>query len=162
LSFKEDFPGLKAEDFPNLKAGTYERTSPRDKNYNCVAWTVGNKTDHWWPYPDYFWPPGIRNDDSFEAFVDLYASFGYALCDDGSVEPGFEKVVIFGTSEPTHVAVQLPTGRWSSKLGGFDDDIAHDLEAVAGPLYGRPRRFMKRPGESTGRARRPRKRRKNA
>ena len=47
--------------------------------------------------------------------------------------------------EFTHVALQLPTGRWTSKLGGLED-IEHDtLKALEGIDYGEPVRFMKRP-----------------
>ncbi|MCI0637958.1 MAG: hypothetical protein L0Y72_23715 [Gemmataceae bacterium] len=36
---------------------------------------------------------------------------------------------------PTHAARQLPTGRWSSKLGP-SEDIEHDLHALEGEIYG--------------------------
>ena len=45
----------------------------------------------------------------------------------------------------THAARQLPTGKWTSKLGK-GKDIEHDTpEDVAGGLYGELQEIMKRP-----------------
>ena len=57
----------------------------------------------------------------------------YFQCSDGTLEPGFEKVAIYADSSgtPTHVACQLADGRWSSKLGDWED-IIHALEGLTG------------------------------
>jgi hypothetical protein len=44
-----------------------------------------------------------------------------------------------------HAARQLPTGRWTSKLGKAVD-IEHDTpEGVTGPVYGAVVKFLRRP-----------------
>jgi hypothetical protein len=75
----------------------------------------------------------------------LFSQWGYRRCNDGMREHGWENVAIFATgSVPMHVALQLPSGLWTSKLGGGDDDIEQILGAVCGPLYGTPVRFLRR------------------
>jgi len=45
---------------------------------------------------------------------------------------------------PTHAARQLPSGRWSSKLGPMED-IEHELQDVTGSVYGSVVLVLKRP-----------------
>jgi len=75
---------------------------------------------------------------------------GYVPCADGSLETNFEKVAIYVNSdgEPTHAARQLRNGKWTSKLGNFED-ITHNalLDVADGPApdgYGRPKYYLKR------------------
>ena len=46
---------------------------------------------------------------------------------------------------PTHAARQLPDGKWTSKLGPFEDIKHSTLVCLKGPLYGEPDTYMKRP-----------------
>jgi hypothetical protein len=84
---------------------------------------------------------------SFEA---AYQTLGYGRCQDGALEDGIEKIVLFGKDcagdvIPTHVARQLASGRWTSKLGPFED-ISHEVpDDVSGPAYGNAALFMSRP-----------------
>jgi hypothetical protein len=63
------------------------------------------------------------------------------------MELGFEKLAIFAdeNSEPTHVARQLPSGAWSSKLGAGEDIEHSSLTALEGSVYGRVVQFLRRP-----------------
>lgn len=64
------------------------------------------------------------------AVMAALATTGYEPCDDGNVEEGIEKIAIYGNGEQfEHVARQLDTGRWTSKLGE-SYDIEHELEAL--------------------------------
>ena len=67
-----------------------------------------------------------------------------------ALEQGFEKVALYGTAlEYSHAARQLPSGKWSSKLGK-DVDIEHDTpNDVAGGVYGEVMQIMKRPVSGT-------------
>ncbi|HEY6350039.1 MAG TPA: hypothetical protein VI636_11580, partial [Candidatus Angelobacter sp.] len=62
-----------------------------------------------------------------------------------------EKIAVFGhkaqdgTVTPTHAALQLESGEWTSKLGPFEDITHKKLEDVNGPTYGKPVCFMSRP-----------------
>jgi hypothetical protein len=88
----------------------------------------------------------VPREVSCNAFVAAFLTLGYAACADESVEPGFEKVALFADPEgvPTHAARQLPTGRWTSKLGQ-SEDIEHELRALEGPIYGTVVAILKRP-----------------
>ena len=135
--------------FPNLSRMGYEQTSPCDKKYNCIAWSIGRQDRHFWPDPDGFgeWPISER-EESIECFMAAYVFLGYERCenDDPSLEPGVEKISLFADgSEPTHAARQLPDGRWTSKMGRECEDIAHPLSAVEGPSYGRVVRVLRKP-----------------
>lgn len=144
MGFKEDFPDLEQQNYPSLLPGTYTLTSDCTDDYNCVAWAADDDSTCWWPWEGYFWPPGVTFEESLAAFTEAFATLGYEQCPDGDLEPGWEKVVIFAKgSEPKHVARQIESGAWTSKLGG-SRDIEHELEAVSGPYYGKPALFLKR------------------
>lgn len=141
--------------FSRLRAGEYEITSNIDFGYNCIAWSADDMAHFWWPVSHY-WPSDIRSELSEQAFAELYASLGYERCRDGTLERGFEKVALFAKDgAPAHAARQLPNGRWSSKLGRWED-IMHDLMALAGDglnEYGDVVSFFRRPNMNFGRRR---------
>jgi hypothetical protein len=71
---------------------------------------------------------------------------GFAPCEHGDLEVGFEKLVIYVKGqEVTHMARQLPSGAWTSKLGRLEDIEHEALDAITGDNYGEPRQFLKRP-----------------
>jgi len=133
--------------FPNLKSMEWEETSPIDPRYNCIAYAYGITDQFLWPtiHPQHQWPAGVRNDESVDAFRELYAKIGYTECLSGVPEAGFDKVAIFAydSGEPTHAAIYRD-GKWRSKLGaGWD--ISHDLDGLKGLRYGSPVLYLKRP-----------------
>ena len=114
---------------PGLEGRDYQITGPADEQYNCVAWVLGDTSRRWDPYPEQnaYWPSGLPRDDSIDTFLMLFESQGFERCERMDTEPGFEKIAVFGEEEYfTHVALQLPNGRWSSKLGN-DVVIEHEL-----------------------------------
>jgi hypothetical protein len=133
-----------ADYFPDLEKTGYQVTSPADWRYNCIAWAAGDQSVAWWP-GKFYWPQNASCEETLAAFVQAFQTLGYALCSEGALEEGFEKVAIYAMGDaPKHAARQLANGRWSSKLGQ-EVDIEHVLEGVAGPLYGIPVCFLKRP-----------------
>jgi len=87
-----------------------------------------------------------------EAFVYAYETLGYKLCYDNSLESGIEKIAIFGKNNPadgstipTHAALQLESGEWTSKMGPLEDISHTTVDAVNGPVYGKPIYYMSRP-----------------
>jgi hypothetical protein len=80
------------------------------------------------------------------AMTAALATVGYAPCDDGAAEAGFEKAAVYARGGvPTHVAKQLPGGRWSSKLGK-DCVVSHATTAgLEGAVYGRVVAYLRRP-----------------
>ena len=129
--------------FPNLAAADYTITSPATTRYNCIAWAARDTLRWWWPDPMGvgYWPLGVKRSETCQAFVAAYGTQGFMLCSDGALEPGIEKIALFGTGPagnetPTHAALQLDTGKWTSKLGNFEDIEHSPVEAVSGPKYG--------------------------
>lgn len=136
--------------FPGLRTSPFRVTSPATRDYNCIAWAAGDTAHWWWPDPDpdnaaIFWPPSARREETLDAFTAAFAALGYVPSSGEEPEPGFEKVALFACGAvPTHAARQLPSGRWTSKLG-LSEDIEHDLHAVSGEVYGKVVLVLKRP-----------------
>lgn len=132
--------------FPRLTSANHRETSPATPLYNCVAWAAED-TAHWWQ-PGIYWRPDHwpASDCGLGALEAAFVSLGYDDCSmDDIFESGFAKVALYGAGFLyTHAARQLPTGRWTSKLGkGID--IEHDSpDVVAGGLYGEVMQVMKR------------------
>lgn len=139
-------------ELPNLTDDNCQITSSAKKRYNCIAWAAGNDTRNWWPDPMGigFWPKGAPREVTFDAFIKAYRTLGYELCDNNELEAGSEKIAIFGQFnadgllEPTHAALQLASGEWTSKLGPFEDVRHETLTAVEGPVYGTAMFYMSR------------------
>ncbi len=131
--------------FPRLTPGNHRTTSPASPDYNCVAWAAGD-TEHWWQ-PGVFWPVPTEPDDfGLKTLQQAFAAQGYQGCGaDSGLDAGFEKVALFGAGAfYTHAARQLPSGKWTSKLGSAED-IEHDApEVVAGGVYGEVFLIMRR------------------
>jgi hypothetical protein len=141
-------------EFPYLTDATCEVTSPATGRYNCIAWAAKDDRRWWWPDPlgIGYWPLSAnRRDISLSGFVAAFESLGYQLCLSESLEVGLEKIAIYGIQDaggtvlPTHAALQLPSGEWTSKLGNFEDITHPIVDSVCGPVYGRTLAFMVRP-----------------
>lgn len=139
-------------DFPRLTPNNHRDTSPRDARYNCIAWAAED-TEHWWQ-PGRYWQPADwpLDETGIGALEAAFRTLGYESCEHDTTEPGFNKVAFYaaaGYSYFTHAARQLPSGKWTSKLGK-SIDIEHDTpDAVAGGVYGELVQFMKRADKAT-------------
>jgi hypothetical protein len=137
-------------DFGSLRDAFQVTSWPMD-SYNCIAWAAEDQCYWWWPDPDgeSFWPQGILRQPSIVAFVAAFQTMGYEPCHSYDLEPGFEKIAIFAIgNDVKHMARQLPSGAWTSKLGEWWD-IAHDaVDGVQDPPhhvhYGMKRQAMRR------------------
>ena len=143
-------PGME-DVFPGLRGQAYEIKSPRDDDYNCIAWAAGDNANWWWPDADGqdTWPAGVARLATVAAFGDAFATLGYTPCDDDQLEDDYEKIALFALAGvPKHAARQLPSGRWTSKLGLLQD-IEHTLHDLTGMAYGSVVLVMKRPVVAT-------------
>ena len=137
--------------FPNLGKGEYEITSPALRRYNCIAWAAGEES-RWWepglPFGGYYWPPDAPQENTEQGWAQAFATLGYGPCDGGEHEDGVEKVAIYAAPDgtPTHMARQLPTGEWTSKLGRLEDIRHSTPNSLTGepPAYGTVARCLKR------------------
>ncbi len=138
--------------FPKL-TNSFKITSEFNRKYNCIAWALGID-DVWWE-PDskgtYFWPPSAPRVLTIEAFILAFAYVGFVQCDHDDYEPGFEKIALFADAvgKPTHVARQLPSGNWTSKLGREEDIETETLAELTESDYGEVVAFLRHPRESS-------------
>lgn len=135
--------------FPALKGGKgYQKTSESSTDYNCLSWVLGID---WVNYatdelPGYFWFPGVARVWEMATIRQIVEKHSYIECDSFELEEGYEKIVFYvdDSGSPEHFSRQLPTGKWTSKLGGLWD-IEHDeLDSIAIPEYGTPKVVFKR------------------
>lgn len=133
--------------FPGLTPQNCRDTSPATPEYNCIAWAAGETDRWWWPRSGLgYWPAGVPCVETVQSFVAAFATLGFSYCKGPELEDGMEKVALYAdtSGKPTHMARQLPTGLWTSKLGR-DKDIEHqDPAALNGPIYGRAGIFLAR------------------
>jgi hypothetical protein len=132
---------------PQLKESAYKITSPRDPQYNCVAFAVGDLKAFWYDISvrGYYWPPGVPSADTLAGWIKVFEIHGYSETEDRSLELEYEKVAIYASSDgPEHVARQKASGMWTSKMGK-DVDLEHpSLECLEGDFYGKVVKVMKR------------------
>ena len=87
----------------------------------------------------YYWPTGVARSETVASFKSAYATLGYADCGSPDLEDGLQKIAIYALNDvPTHVARQLATGRWTSKLGDLKDIDHVTLQVLEGASYGYP------------------------
>lgn len=133
-----------------VEGANFRYTSPKKKAYNCVAWAIGISNlqiDMLYFRDAYDLDPNTL-DHSAQGYAEcLTQYYGFELCDSADSEDGFEKIALFEDSRRdfTHAARLLDNGKWTSKMGTYED-IEHDtLDGVSGSFYGKPVVFMKRP-----------------
>jgi hypothetical protein len=116
--------------------------------YRGCGYAAGTRL--WWqPKPlvggPRYWPPGVPEEETIDAYAKAFEFKRYAVCQNGSLEDGYEKVAIFALNGiPKHAALQLDEFCWTSKLGKAED-ISHQLRDIEGNLYGQVSCFMKKP-----------------
>jgi hypothetical protein len=137
--------------FPNINKNNSKITSPATRVYNCAAWAAKENHRRWDPTdPQYYWPHGVPRENTLDAFVQAYKTIGYKPCFDGSYEPGFQKIAIYAKIRadneliPKHVALQLETAEWTSKVGDHEDIIHSSLNVFDGAAYGQAVCFLKK------------------
>ena len=134
------------EFFPNLATSGYEVTSEASSIYNCVAWATGDTADWWDWHPRAYWPTSVPRSRRVEALVQVFGERGYSICENTEKETGYEKVAIYARNGLwEHAARQLEDGRWTSKIGEFEDIIHPSPEDLTGELYGEVHCIMRRP-----------------
>jgi hypothetical protein len=140
-------------DFPALL--TFKRTSDDTWRYNCHAWAADDDTRWWEPSPPgqrpppgirIFWPGGVDTAPSVSNYMAAFATKGFQPTATASHDIGVEKIALYANQAgiALHTARQLPSGRWTSKLGA-EIDIEHETpDLLEGPKYGRVVTFMAR------------------
>ena len=135
---------LDSAEFPNATTENVTVTSPSDIGYNCVAWAL-EETDTWWePSRGGYWPRRLQRGSGVEVYAGLFQSRGFVIGADESLVAGTRKIALFAAGGAfRHVARQLVSGLWTSKMGQRID-IEHELRALEGPEYGTVVEIMSR------------------
>lgn len=83
---------------------------------------------------------------TLSAFIAAFATLGYEICADDTSVGGFEKVALYALpdGQVTHMARQLPSGRWTSKLGKAEDIEHGSPSELEGAEYGAVVQYMRR------------------
>ncbi len=120
--------------------------SPKTDDYNCIAWAYGVSNRWMWPGdPDSYWPSEATDADILEIVTQLYLDSGFDKCETGELEEGYTKIAIYVKEDrPTHAAFQIESGRWSSKLGSWEDIEHNTLGVVECESYGKATIFLKK------------------
>jgi hypothetical protein len=141
-----------SQELPHLGDDNCEIKSKKTHRYNCLAWAAGEDFRNWWPdsMGKGYWPPDIPRQETLAAFLEAYGTLGFKLCFDGSLQAGKQKLAIYGRGQPgsevpTHAALQLEDGQWTSKIGSFEDITHKTPAAVEGPVYGKVVCYLVRP-----------------
>lgn len=88
----------------------------------------------------------MERDDRLEDWVRALGLNNFEPTDNWDLEDGFEKVCIYvnAAGSPEHVARQLESGKWTSKIGKLEDIEHETLTGLKGVEYGRPTVMLKR------------------
>jgi len=143
--------------FPKLSNSDFELNSSKDRRYNCIAFAAED-TERWWqPLPfsflkktpfemERYWPDEAPNNKTPEAYIIAFECLGYEKCKNSRHEKGYKKVAIYTNNkgQVEHMARQIKTGKWVSKLGKAEDIIHENLTDIEGEVYGNVEQIMKK------------------
>lgn len=144
-----DYP-LPQVGFPELTVDSFKESnkSPKTTEYNCIAWAAGETNRKWQPITGY-WPHKytfVHQYDHVDSLVKALETVDYIECPNSTLEPGYEKVAIYGRNLLCwqHAARQLPNGNWTSKMGNSVDFEHYNLECLEGESFGTVLKYMRR------------------
>jgi len=106
----------------------------------------------WWPGLGFAWPFDQSEDESLLTFITAFNTLGFERCEDGTLEEGFEKIAVYQSrnGQVSHVARQLSSGRWTSKIGTLEDIEHSEPSELEGERYGSVTQFMRRGSSAVG------------
>ena len=141
---------LLIKSFPNLSGENFQIVGVCTEQYNCIAYAAGDTTRRWWPNGIDYWPSWATGNNRMESLMEALAGLGYEKCADGKVEDGYQKIVLYGFQGSfEHAAVQMPNGRWHSKMGQGPQIEHHSPESLSGGPYGDAMIYMRRSADPT-------------
>ena len=137
--------------FPNLHNEGFTVVDLPSDLYNCIAYAAGD-TSRWWDHTARrYWPSYATRSKLIESLQEVFTGLGFEECDDGSFEPGYQKVALYEEDEGTwqHASLQMPNGAWRSKMGEGPVIEHRSPESLSGGPYGHPTIHMRRPTDQT-------------
>lgn len=135
--------------FPNLANEDYEIVAPETDQYNCIAYAAGDTSQPWSDEPQDYWPREVPRDPTIEGLRKLFRWLGYKKCKGPRLERNYQKVALYAQQNSwTHAALQMPNGRWRSKLGDGPLLEHRAPPSLEGDEYGRPHIYMRKRREN--------------
>jgi len=135
-----------ARAFPRLSREGYEIKSEPTEQYNCIAYAAADTSKWWSDIRGRYWPDFATRSESMGSLIEVFAGIGYQRCQDSRLESGYEKVALYEEDGKwMHAAVQMPSGRWCSKVGAGPLIEHRSPESLSGGEYGEPTVHMRRP-----------------
>lgn len=121
--------------FPNLSNEEFEIICPECTRYNCIAYAAGDTSQPWGDEPGYCWPREVPRSPTIGGLENLFRWLGFKKCRGPRLESGYQKVALYAYQGFwTHAALQMPNGRWRSKVGKGGPLIEHQTpRGVASP-----------------------------
>ena len=140
-----NWPARLAAAFPNLAHAGFEIVGQPSERYNCIAYAAADTSRWWWPDGISYWPPWATRTESIASLKEVFAGQGYEVCDAGGGAAGDEKVALYEwNGKMQHAALQMPNGRWRSKMGQGPVIEHHNPDALSCGIYGRATIIMRR------------------
>ena len=140
-----EWSALLVKVFPTLSNERFRIVDRPSERYNCIAYAADDTTKWWWPDGANYWPPWATETNRIESLEEAFSGLGYEQCDDSDAEAGYSRIALYeADGVMRHAAVQMPSGRWRSKLGKGPVIEHRSPESLAGGKYGRPTVFMRR------------------
>ena len=132
-------------EFPQLSSEDVEIVEQPSRQYNCIAYAVGDTTEWWWPDGINYWPQWATLDNRMESLKEIFTGLGYEQCDDGIPEDGYQKVALYEIQGRfQHASIQMASGAWRSKMGKGPVIEHLNPESLSGGMYGSPTTYMRR------------------
>lgn len=136
--------------FPNLASEGFDIVDEPSPRYNCIAYAAGDTSKWWWPDGINYWPPWATLTNRIESLQEAFAGIDFERCSDADTENGYQKVALYeAQGAMKHAAIQMPNGRWHSKMGKGPVIEHRNPESLSGGVYGEPTVFMRRPTGTT-------------
>ena len=131
--------------FPKLSSEEFEIVERASERYNCIAYAAGD-TSKWWDHNrNHYWPTPATRSNSIESLKEVFVSLGFEQCHDSSAENGYQKVALYEEQGVwKHAAVQIPNGRWRSKMGKGPVIEHRSPESLSDSQYGNVGLYMRR------------------
>ena len=98
-----------------------------------------------WPDGINYWPPWATPTARMESLQEAFAGMDFELCSEAETERGYLKVALYEMQGAAkHAAIQMPNGRWRSKLGRGPVIEHLSPDSLSGGPYGNPTVTMRR------------------
>ena len=132
--------------FPNLANEAFEVVCSPSSTNNCIAYAAGDNTMWWGTGYGFYWPSGINRSRHIKSLIALFEALGYTICSKPDMNPGYQKVALYanGENDWTHASLQMPNGRWRSKLGNGPLIEHRAPESISGEVYGNVHTYMRK------------------